>query len=77
MQLYIAQYLSEELAAYVKAATGEISFLGRVIIDTEGDPVLEDFALLEQEASSSSVHLPLDAVEKFLLEREEDGLTWR
>lgn len=67
MKAYIMQEVLEKIKYFVKKADGEVSGLG-VIRNVDGNLVVVDAVLLEQECSSSSTDLDEKAVAKVMYE---------
>jgi hypothetical protein len=73
--LYIEPTAMKKIQYYTEAATGEVSGLGTVIKDKDGDYIVEEVFLLEQESSSAETELKPEAISKLMedmIKRNED-----
>jgi len=73
MKILLENKIAIKLRAYTLHAKGEVSGYGKSIMTEEGDILIIDIALFDQECSSSSTNLDVSALAKFMYEKTQGG----
>lgn len=73
MKLIIPKQVEVKLHQYVRAVTTEIAGMGKISITEEGDALVEDIAIYDQEVTGGTADLSPQALAGFLTELVQKG----
>lgn len=79
MRLIITAEIEAKIHAYVRAVTTEIAGMGKAVVTPEGDIMLLDVAIYEQEVTGGTADLSTTALAKFqteLIKKGESPKDW-
>lgn len=80
MKLIIPKSIEQKLHQYVRAVTTEIAGMGKISITQNGDAIVEDIAIYDQEVTGGTADLSPEALAGFLtdlVQRGENPAHWK